>query len=245
MTRLSAAPLLGFPSTRLRLGVGMLCTRRKRRALWRLSLDLTAKLFQLRFQFLNSRQQQSNNRLGFRRLTCDDFFRDDDFHAIVVALGPRLSPDQFSTKSDPPRERLLEPIAVSPKNAARRVVVIEPRRELGYVTKRFLEIEGHVVYYATDGLAAVELATAIKPDVVTTPIEVPTLDGFEIAREIRKRFVGELRLIATTSYSKNEIGSKLKASGFDFYLAKPLSRELLVSVVGANDTDNLPQEVIL
>lgn len=126
-----------------------------------------------------------------------------------------------------------------------RVLVIEPRTEAGYVTKKLLESAGHQVEFATNGKKGVELAVTHEPDVVTTSIEVPELDGFEIASELRARLSKKPRLIATTSYAKSEIGDRLKAVGFDYYLAKPFSRESLLTVVEASEGDEVPDELVL
>jgi hypothetical protein len=81
LPRLAAASLLRLATLPRRLGVRMLGARRQRRVLRRLAFDLPFEFLDPRFQLGNPRQQQANDRLGFRRLAGNQFFRDKRFHA--------------------------------------------------------------------------------------------------------------------------------------------------------------------
>lgn len=126
-----------------------------------------------------------------------------------------------------------------------RVVVIEPRDDLALVLKKLLEHDGHEAHLAGDGLLGVELAASLNPDSILTAIDVPELDGFAIAREIRKRLGTTPLLVATTSYSKAEIGDALRSAGFDIYLAKPVSQESLAAAVRIRNGERPSAEMAL
>src|SRR3990172_1843925 len=111
---LPATLLLRLAFGRLRPGVRMLRARRQRRVLRRLTLPLPFQLLDPRPQLDNLRQQRPNNRLGFRRLAGNDFFRDYQRHAIVVTEHRPPCPDQFTEKMSPGRERL--PWDTSPRS---------------------------------------------------------------------------------------------------------------------------------
>ena len=98
MAQLAAAPLLRLPLLPPGLGVRMLRARRERGVLRRLTFDLPPQFPKLGFHLRHLGHQRLNNRLGLRRLTRNQFFRDDQCHAIVVARTRHSSPDHFSQK---------------------------------------------------------------------------------------------------------------------------------------------------
>jgi CheY-like chemotaxis protein len=75
---------------------------------------------------------------------------------------------------------------------------------------------------ANDGETAIEIIRALKPDVVLTSIEVPKLDGFEIAREIRRLMPESPFIIAMTGYNREYISMRGGDTAFDLVLLKPL-----------------------
>ena len=76
VARLAAASLLRLPLLPLRLGVRMLRAGRQRGVLRRLAFDLPSQV-PIRLQLRNLRQQRADDRLRFRRLASNQFFRDD------------------------------------------------------------------------------------------------------------------------------------------------------------------------
>ena len=116
-----------------------------------------------------------------------------------------------------------------------RIAVIEARSDSAFVLKRLLEIDGHEVQCATDGRSGVELVTSMAPDIVLSSIALLHLDGFAVASEIRRRLGKRPLVIAVTSYGKSEIGARLKEAGFDLFLPKPFSREMLTEAIAVLD----------
>ena len=113
MARLAAALSLRFVIGRRRFGMGMDRTGRQRRILRRLPFPLAFQLLDSRFQLGVLRQQQTNDRLGFRRLACDDLFGDRVRHAHRCRQNPPARPDQFLKKRPPGRERLHQVLSTS------------------------------------------------------------------------------------------------------------------------------------
>ncbi len=124
-----------------------------------------------------------------------------------------------------------------------RIVVIEARSRLGDVVRRLLESMGHQVETASDGRSGVELVKSIEPAAVFCCIELPYLDGFGVAREIRNSFPNKPFLIAHTGYGKWQIGKQAKEAGFDILLTKPASIadlwRALSLIESANDCEDL------
>jgi len=85
-----------------------------------------------------------------------------------------------------------------------------------------LEAEGHQVFQAEDGLGAVEMFRSVRPDVAVIDIGLPRMDGYEVAKQIRKEAGGQdVTLIALTGYGFPEDRERSRAAGFDQHLVKP------------------------
>jgi CheY-like chemotaxis protein len=116
-------------------------------------------------------------------------------------------------------------IAVDPFTLAEHrysIVVVDANKSITQLTKRILAMKGHEVLAANDGETAIEIIRALKPDVVLTSIEVPKLDGFEIAREIRRLMPESPFIIAMTGYNREYISMRGGDTAFDLVLLKPL-----------------------
>ncbi|WP_455673642.1 response regulator transcription factor [Phocaeicola sp.] len=94
--------------------------------------------------------------------------------------------------------------------------------------KRFLEAEGHEVTYAGNGRIALEQYLSVKPDLVLLDINMPELNGFEVAQRIREQNHHVLIFFLS---DRSDKANRLK--GFDLrandYLAKPFYPEELLA----------------
>lgn len=126
-----------------------------------------------------------------------------------------------------------------------RVLLIEPRHDVGFVLKKLIEHEGHEVQHVTDGREGIELSGSLNPDIVMSAVSLPGFDGFEVAREIVKRTLHKPLMVAVTSYSKTDIGAELRDAGFDLYLPKPVSRETLLTTLGVRAGGVPAEETLL
>jgi two-component system, sensor histidine kinase len=112
------------------------------------------------------------------------------------------------------------------------VLVIEDHRDVADSLELFLDFLGHDVAVAYTGTEGVTVAFAWRPDVVLSDIGLPGLDGWGVARELRRdpRTSGA-RLIAITGYGSQRDHERSREAGFDFHLVKPcdpgLIKELL------------------
>jgi len=104
---------------------------------------------------------------------------------------------------------------------ARRILLIEDNDDARISLKAILESAGHTIYEASDGLRGVRAAEDLRPDVAIIDIGMPELDGYEVAKALRKRTNHTMLLIALTGYGQPEDERRATAAGFDAHLVKP------------------------
>ena len=104
-----------------------------------------------------------------------------------------------------------------------RVLVVDDNEDAAFMLSEALAHAGHQTEIAHDGLAALELAERVKPDVALLDIGLPVMDGFELARQLRSnRDLETMRLIAVTGYGQEHDRQRTQAAGFDAHLVKPV-----------------------
>ncbi|GEJ58892.1 hybrid sensor histidine kinase/response regulator [Anaeromyxobacter diazotrophicus] len=117
----------------------------------------------------------------------------------------------------------------------RLVLVIDDNADAGQTLADLLELEGHAVHLACDGRSGVALARELRPDVVLCDIGLPDLDGYEVARTLRREeALRSTRLVALTGYAQPEDRARAAEAGFDAHLAKPPRLEALAKLLGAD-----------
>jgi len=79
---------------------------------------------------------------------------------------------------------------------------------------------------------AMDLATAIQPDVAVLDIGLPDINGFDLARALRALPGGAwIRLIALTGYGREQDKAAARAAGFDAFFAKPVDVSTLLDAM--------------
>lgn len=112
------------------------------------------------------------------------------------------------------------------------ILVVDDSITVRRVTQRLLKREGYRVALAADGLQALEKLQEEKPAVVLSDIEMPRMDGFDLARNIRgDARLRDLPIIMITSRIAEKHREHAKQLGVDHYLGKPYSEEELMGLV--------------
>ncbi|MFY0531875.1 response regulator [Nannocystis pusilla] len=87
-----------------------------------------------------------------------------------------------------------------------------------------LEMLGHDVRTAHDGVEAVEVAGAFRPQVILMDVGMPRLNGLDATRQIRERPWGkDITIIALTGWGQDADRARSKAAGCDCHLVKPVN----------------------
>ncbi len=133
---------------------------------------------------------------------------------------PGLTDQHRSEGADAPRE-------------GTRVLVVEDYLDTTRVCAKMLELAGFQVATASDGFAALKVASEFQPSIMLLDIGLPDIDGFEVARRLRADAnFKALTLIAFTAFGSDDYRSRAKDVGFDYYIVKPvLFQELLALLV--------------
>jgi len=114
----------------------------------------------------------------------------------------------------------------------RRILLADDNRDALDSLATLLECDGHEVYTAADGAAALALAAECRPDVMLLDIGMPKLDGYEVARRVRAQPWGNATvLIALTGWGQDEDRRRSREVGFNSHLVKPLDPAMLSSLL--------------
>ena len=112
------------------------------------------------------------------------------------------------------------------------VMVVDDSVTVRKVTTRFLEREGYSVTTAKDGQDAIIQLQDIMPDVILLDIEMPRMDGFEVARHIRSSSrLRDIPIIMITSRTGKKHRDHALSLGVNHYLGKPYQEEVLLSAI--------------
>src|SRR3954466_4559261 len=90
------------------------------------------------------------------------------------------------------------------KTTQRPILVVDDNPDAVAVLSVALRRHGHEVQRAADGRAALELARKIRPELVFLDIGLPTMNGFEVARALRRELGQGVRIIAVTGSGQQE-----------------------------------------
>jgi len=112
------------------------------------------------------------------------------------------------------------------------VLVIEDNEQNLYLMRFLLEKNGFTVVEATDGLKGVEMAKETKPHLILLDIQLPRMDGYAVARELRKNSeLAGTPIVAVTSYAMAGDREQILAAGADGYIEKPIDPERFVDQI--------------
>lgn len=121
---------------------------------------------------------------------------------------------------------------MAPCAAPCRVLVVDDDRDTVESLALLLGLDAHVVHTATSAAEALAALDGFTPDVAFIDVNMPYVDGFALAAELRTRpALKHLKLIALTGdVSENDRVTAL-AAGFDRHMAKPVDMQALTSIL--------------
>src|SRR5574340_440467 len=113
---------------------------------------------------------------------------------------------------------------------SKNILYIEDNPDNMLLVKRVLQARGYTVLEARNGLEGVSMAEANSPDLILLDINLPDIDGYEVARRLRASGNAKLTyvpIIAITANALRGDAEKALEAGCDVYMSKPINiREL-------------------
>ena len=113
-----------------------------------------------------------------------------------------------------------------------RLVIVDDVAQVRKDLRTALTLAGgiDVVGEASDGQEAIELAALLKPDVILMDLEMPVLDGYQAARQVRARCPA-CRVVALTVHGDEGARQKAFRAGVDEFIVKGVALKTLVRAV--------------
>ena len=122
--------------------------------------------------------------------------------------------------------------------ARARVLLVEDNRAISRLIRVILASAGYVVDTVNSGKSAVQAIRETDPDLVLLDLELPDTDGFHVLSKIRSSDDGrDLRVVAFTSHTEQDVVADVRSAGFDGYIPKPVVPDQFVAQIEKLLTD--------
>jgi len=110
----------------------------------------------------------------------------------------------------------------------RRILVVDDNVDTAESMAFLLRLKGHEIRVAHSGLTAIDAALSFAPEIVLLDIGLPGLDGYQVARKLRRHpsLAGAI-LVALTGYGQEEDRRLAREAGFDHHLTKPVDPQVI------------------
>jgi DNA-binding NarL/FixJ family response regulator len=103
---------------------------------------------------------------------------------------------------------------------SRTILIVDDHPSFRWMARALLESEGFdVVGEAEDGASAIEAAKTLHPDVILLDVQLPDIDGFEVASQLTKNGASPA-IVMTSSRDACDFGSLVEQSGARGFIAK-------------------------
>lgn len=113
-----------------------------------------------------------------------------------------------------------------------RILYIEDNEQNLYLVTFLLTANGHEVVQARDGREGIALAAQHKPDLILVDIQLPMMDGYEVARHLRDNpDLDGVPIVALTSFAMAGDRERALAAGCTGYIEKPINPDGFVSEI--------------
>ena len=122
--------------------------------------------------------------------------------------------------------------AAEVKKAVPLVMVVDDSLTVRKITSRMLAREGYEFVTAKDGVDALQQLQDVRPDVILLDVEMPRMDGFEFARNVRlDESTKSIPIIMITSRTADKHRNRAVELGVNEYMGKPYQEEQLLALI--------------
>lgn len=113
-----------------------------------------------------------------------------------------------------------------------RLLIIEDNEQNLYLMRFLLEKSGFAIIGAEDGRKGIDLALRCQPLAILLDIQLPEMDGYAVAAELKKhRDLDQVPIIAVTSYAMVGDREQILAAGATGYIEKPIDPKTFVAEI--------------
>jgi CheY-like chemotaxis protein len=107
-----------------------------------------------------------------------------------------------------------------------KILIIEDNEQNLYLETFILQQNGHEIIQARTGESGIALAAQSSPDLILLDIQLPGMDGYMVAEELRKNTrIANIPIIAVTSYAMTGDRERVLEAGCTGYIEKPINPE--------------------
>lgn len=118
---------------------------------------------------------------------------------------------------------------------SKRILVVDDNVDAAKSLALLLDLNGHTTMSVFDGMAGLNALRAFSPEVILLDIGLPDINGYEVARRIRReKGTRDIMLIAATGWGQEKDKFAARDAGFDCHLTKPINIEELERCIAGN-----------
>lgn len=152
--------------------------------------------------------------------------------ALPDPVGSGDGGDGGFESDEPVRGGVATETATKSRAGVKRIVLAEDHGDLLHTMALMLRFKGHEVVTAENGAQAIDLVRKNRPDVVLLDIGMPQVDGYEVARRIRREpWGGDMLIVATTGWGQEKDKEMAFDAGFDAHMTKPVDHDALDGII--------------
>ncbi len=113
-----------------------------------------------------------------------------------------------------------------------KILYIEDNEQNYYLVKVLLDTRGYEVVWARDGQEGIDRAAQSHPDLILLDIQLPVMDGYEVARKLRSNpGLFKIPIVAVTSYAMTGDREKAMSAGCNGYIEKPIDPDTFLAQI--------------
>lgn len=114
----------------------------------------------------------------------------------------------------------------------KKILIVEDNEQNLYLETFLLEKHGYDVVQARNGQQGLELAVSECPDLILLDIQLPVMDGYEVARRLKhSQHTASIPIVAVTSYAMAGDREEILATGCKGYVEKPIDPDRFVEQI--------------
>jgi CheY-like chemotaxis protein len=130
--------------------------------------------------------------------------------------------------------------ARAPSTRSISMLVVDDNRDAADTLAEVARSLGHRVGVAYGGLEALQIGPDLQPQLVVLDIGMPEMDGYELARRLRRVVRRDAVFVALSGYGTERDRTRSREAGFDDHLVKPLTQAQLTSLIARTAPDPRP-----